>query len=146
MSVFFRQYWKDEHLVWNASHYNDVKSTNFDPQRLWVPDVTLYKYVTNVLRNLIVLEVIYAFFTDWTGGLVFMGNAFYFVVESEKVKVSNDHKGSANYEMGPNLILLVITTYHFIVIVCDNDIPHSPQLRMHLLLLSVFSVTSQLVN
>uniref|UniRef100_A0A7M5X2P2 Uncharacterized protein n=1 Tax=Clytia hemisphaerica TaxID=252671 RepID=A0A7M5X2P2_9CNID len=48
LSVFFRQYWKDEHLVWNASHYNDVKSTNFDPQRLWVPDVTLYNVLGDV--------------------------------------------------------------------------------------------------
>jgi hypothetical protein len=35
-------YWKDEFLMWNFSEFNNVKSLNINPDRIWTPDIELY--------------------------------------------------------------------------------------------------------
>tara|TARA_B100000795_G_scaffold225443_1_gene181173 strand:- start:798 stop:1970 length:1173 start_codon:yes stop_codon:yes gene_type:complete len=35
-------YWKDEFLSWNFSEFNNAKSLNINPDRIWTPDIELY--------------------------------------------------------------------------------------------------------
>lgn len=42
MSVFITQAWKNEILTWDPKKFNNIKSINVDPLKVWRPDVVLY--------------------------------------------------------------------------------------------------------
>ena len=41
-NVWIRQKWKNYHLRWDPEKYENIKSVNVDPSKVWLPDVVLY--------------------------------------------------------------------------------------------------------
>lgn len=41
-SIWFRQFWKDNILSWNASEYDGVEELHLTKKEVWVPDMSIY--------------------------------------------------------------------------------------------------------
>ena len=41
-SIWLRQYWHDDILVWNASEYQCLNQLHLTTKDIWVPDIALY--------------------------------------------------------------------------------------------------------
>ncbi|XP_066925495.1 neuronal acetylcholine receptor subunit alpha-10-like [Clytia hemisphaerica] len=45
ISLFVRQLWTDENLVWDPANYSGVETINVSPRQVWLPDLVLYNNV-----------------------------------------------------------------------------------------------------
>ena len=46
-SIWFRQFWKDNILSWNASEYGGVKELHLTKKEIWIPDISIYNTASN---------------------------------------------------------------------------------------------------
>ncbi|XP_028410150.1 neuronal acetylcholine receptor subunit alpha-7-like [Dendronephthya gigantea] len=46
-SIWFRQFWKDNILTWNASEYEGITELHLTKKEIWVPDMSIYNTASN---------------------------------------------------------------------------------------------------
>ena len=44
--LFYRQRWRDENMIWNATMYSDIQTIRVPASYIWLPDTFIFnKYV-----------------------------------------------------------------------------------------------------
>ncbi|CAH1796929.1 unnamed protein product [Owenia fusiformis] len=73
-SVWMRQYWKDEHFIWNPIDYDDIELIHVPYKKMWVPDIIQYNSAADETKPMFEDIVVYV---TYDGNVTFLYPAIY---------------------------------------------------------------------